>query len=206
MDVAKLMGNDAADPVFADPPYNIDYEGYTELRLKIKGDRMSERISSAFWNLHFAPAAVPSNVTWCLSPCVPFLVEDRRKRHHASHGDGSQKFRDAMANMKRRLDKLERLMAPKFKEDFRVVFRCVVGTPILSPPHETDSAARGGCASRCTIAASYGRCRNDTVEGHDGCRYAGLNESAGRGYVLSDAAKSIELEDAEAPCPFGKAA
>ena len=28
--VAKLMADDAADLVFTDPPYNVDYEGYTE--------------------------------------------------------------------------------------------------------------------------------------------------------------------------------
>ena len=36
------MAGDAADLVFTDPPYNVDYEGYTEDRLKIKGDRMSD--------------------------------------------------------------------------------------------------------------------------------------------------------------------
>ncbi len=41
-DVAKLMGSEAADLVFTDPPYNVDYEGYTEEKLKIKGDRMSD--------------------------------------------------------------------------------------------------------------------------------------------------------------------
>jgi DNA modification methylase len=40
--VAGLMGADAADLVFSDLPYNVDYEGYTEDRLKIKNDRMSE--------------------------------------------------------------------------------------------------------------------------------------------------------------------
>jgi DNA modification methylase len=40
-DVARLMASEAADLVFTDPPYNVDYEGYTEDRLKIKGDRMS---------------------------------------------------------------------------------------------------------------------------------------------------------------------
>jgi DNA modification methylase len=41
-DVATLMVTDAADLVFTDPPYNVDYEGYTEERLKIKGDLMSD--------------------------------------------------------------------------------------------------------------------------------------------------------------------
>src|SRR5579863_4734049 len=40
-DVARLMAGEAADLIFTDPPYNVDYEGYTEDRLKIKGDRMS---------------------------------------------------------------------------------------------------------------------------------------------------------------------
>jgi ParB-like chromosome segregation protein Spo0J len=38
-DVAKLMAGDAADLVFVDPPYNVDYEGYTEEHLKIQGDQ-----------------------------------------------------------------------------------------------------------------------------------------------------------------------
>jgi DNA modification methylase len=41
-DVTRLMVGNAADLVFTDPPYNVDYEGYTEERLKIKGDRMSD--------------------------------------------------------------------------------------------------------------------------------------------------------------------
>jgi DNA modification methylase len=40
--VAKLMAGAPADLVFTDPPYNVDYEGYTEQRLKIRGDRMSD--------------------------------------------------------------------------------------------------------------------------------------------------------------------
>jgi DNA modification methylase len=35
------MAGDAADVIFTDPPYNVDYEGYTEDRLKIRGDCMT---------------------------------------------------------------------------------------------------------------------------------------------------------------------
>jgi DNA modification methylase len=41
-DVERLMHGEAADLVFTDPPYNVDYEGYTEEKLKIKSDRMSD--------------------------------------------------------------------------------------------------------------------------------------------------------------------
>jgi DNA modification methylase len=39
--VARLVAGDAADLIFTDPPYNVDYEGYTDEKLKIKGDRMT---------------------------------------------------------------------------------------------------------------------------------------------------------------------
>ena len=41
-DVERLVASDAADCVFTDPPYNVDYQGYTEDRLKIQGDRMTD--------------------------------------------------------------------------------------------------------------------------------------------------------------------
>ena len=40
--VARLMAGEAADLIFTDLPYNVDYEGYTEDRLKIQGDHMSD--------------------------------------------------------------------------------------------------------------------------------------------------------------------
>ena len=41
-DVQRLMGTDAADCVFIDPPYNCDYSGYTEEHLRMQNDRMSD--------------------------------------------------------------------------------------------------------------------------------------------------------------------
>jgi DNA modification methylase len=41
-DVARVMAGEACDLVFTDPPFNVDYEGYTKDRLKIQGDRMSD--------------------------------------------------------------------------------------------------------------------------------------------------------------------
>jgi DNA modification methylase len=38
--VRRLVGGEHADLVFTDPPYNVDYEGYTADKLTIKGDRM----------------------------------------------------------------------------------------------------------------------------------------------------------------------
>jgi hypothetical protein len=45
-----LMGSDAADLVFSDLPYNVDYQGYTDEKLTIKNDRMSD----TEFNLHSA--------------------------------------------------------------------------------------------------------------------------------------------------------
>ena len=41
-DVRILMADEKADLIFTDPPYNVSYEGYTEDRLTIEGDQMSE--------------------------------------------------------------------------------------------------------------------------------------------------------------------
>ena len=53
-DVARLIGSEPADLVFTDPPYNVDYEGYTEDRLKIKGDRMTSEQFQQFLLATFA--------------------------------------------------------------------------------------------------------------------------------------------------------
>jgi DNA modification methylase len=41
-EVQRLMAGESADLVFTDPPYNVSYEGYTEDRLTIRVDRMSD--------------------------------------------------------------------------------------------------------------------------------------------------------------------
>jgi DNA modification methylase len=41
-DVSRLMSGEVADLIFSDLPYNVDYEGYTEEKLKIQNDRMSD--------------------------------------------------------------------------------------------------------------------------------------------------------------------
>jgi DNA modification methylase len=57
--VERLMAGQKADMVFTDPPYNVDYEGYTEERLTIQGDRMDaarfeEFLRDAFVSLRLA--------------------------------------------------------------------------------------------------------------------------------------------------------
>lgn len=41
-DVMRLMGEDKADLVVTDPPYNVDYQGGTDEMLKIENDKMSD--------------------------------------------------------------------------------------------------------------------------------------------------------------------
>lgn len=57
--VKKLMAADRADMIFTDPPYNVDYEGATKDKLKIKNDKMPAKefdkfLDSAFFNMHEA--------------------------------------------------------------------------------------------------------------------------------------------------------
>ena len=53
-DVEKLMAGEAADLIFTDPPRNVDYEGSTEKRLKIRGDRMTPDEFRKFLSATFA--------------------------------------------------------------------------------------------------------------------------------------------------------
>lgn len=54
-DVNKLMNGDKADMVFTDPPYNVDYDGGSKKREKIKNDKLndfSQFLNSCFSNMH----------------------------------------------------------------------------------------------------------------------------------------------------------
>jgi DNA modification methylase len=50
---AGLMGSLQADLIITDPPYNVDYEGYTAEKLKIAGDKMAADEFSAFLSKTF---------------------------------------------------------------------------------------------------------------------------------------------------------
>src|SRR5205085_1832755 len=52
-DVNGLMSGMAADMVFSDPPFNVDYEGYTDQKLKIKGDHMTDADFKRFLEASF---------------------------------------------------------------------------------------------------------------------------------------------------------
>ena len=52
--VRRLMGDEKADLVFTDPPYNVAYIGYTDEKLKIEGDRMKPEEYFVFLHETFA--------------------------------------------------------------------------------------------------------------------------------------------------------
>jgi len=53
-DVERLMAGAKADLVFTDPPYNVDYTGYTKEKLKIQSDKMTPAEFVAFLEGTFA--------------------------------------------------------------------------------------------------------------------------------------------------------
>jgi DNA modification methylase len=52
--VERLCRGQKVDMVFCDSPYNVDYEGYTDERLKIQGDRMNREQFRRFLSAAFA--------------------------------------------------------------------------------------------------------------------------------------------------------
>lgn len=58
-DVGRLMGGERADLCVTDPPYNVDYQGKTEDKLKIVNDKMESPkfyvfLCDAFSSMHYA--------------------------------------------------------------------------------------------------------------------------------------------------------
>ena len=53
VDIERLMAGEKADLVFTDPPYNVDYSGYTRDKLTIQGDCMSKAEFSHFLGATF---------------------------------------------------------------------------------------------------------------------------------------------------------
>jgi DNA modification methylase len=52
-DIERLMADDKADLVFTDPPFNVDYCGYTKDKLTIQGDRMGDAEFRQFLSITF---------------------------------------------------------------------------------------------------------------------------------------------------------
>jgi DNA modification methylase len=70
-DVARLMASEAADLVFTDLPYNCDYEGYTEQRLKIQNDKMPDAEFRRFLEQSFQTYRTAINPGASLYICHP---------------------------------------------------------------------------------------------------------------------------------------
>ena len=70
-DVQRLMGPDAADCVFSDPPYNIDYQGYTKERLTIQNDQMSSEQFKHFLHESFKSFRSAVNPTRPCTSAIP---------------------------------------------------------------------------------------------------------------------------------------
>lgn len=70
-DAERLMGGEAADLVFTDPPYNVDYEGYTDDKLKIEGDRMSTDQFRQFLGSVFTSYRTVMKTTASMYVCHP---------------------------------------------------------------------------------------------------------------------------------------
>jgi hypothetical protein len=70
--INRLMAGDATDLVFTDPPYNVAYDGYTEDKLTIQGDRMAPEQFRSFLEATFGNyrQVVKAGASLCLSSVV----------------------------------------------------------------------------------------------------------------------------------------
>lgn len=68
-EVSTLVGDQKTDLVFIDPPYNVDYEGYTEENLTMQGDKMSPECFVRFLQDAFASCFVSIKLGASLYVC-----------------------------------------------------------------------------------------------------------------------------------------
>jgi DNA modification methylase len=73
--INKLLDGEKADLVFTDPPYNVNYEGYTEEKLKIKNDKMTPEKFQAFLEDTFASYRMAVKDGGSLYVCHPSLFQ-----------------------------------------------------------------------------------------------------------------------------------
>lgn len=69
--VGRLMDGEKADLVFTDPPYNVDYQGYTEEKLTIQSDKMSAADFKTFLRDVFASYYGAVKQTVAMYVCHP---------------------------------------------------------------------------------------------------------------------------------------
>lgn len=82
-DVDKLMDKRRAAMVFTDPPYNVDYQGHTKAKLKIKNDNMGQEAFTAFLTSAF---------------CNLYRVAEKGAAIYVCHADSAgNEFREALA-------------------------------------------------------------------------------------------------------------
>lgn len=74
-DVEKLMGGVEADLLLTDPPYNVDYQGGTKEKLKIKNDKMDSDEFASFLYAAF------SNAYLAMKPGAAFYVWFASREH-----------------------------------------------------------------------------------------------------------------------------
>jgi len=74
-DIERLMGQEQADLVFTDPPYNVAYQGYTEEKLTIQNDAMSPEQFKQFLIDTFASYRIATKTGASLYVCHPSLYQ-----------------------------------------------------------------------------------------------------------------------------------
>ena len=85
---SRLCAGQKADMSFTDPPYNVDYQGYTEESLKIQGDKMSPEQFASFLRDAFASYSSSVKPGGSLYVCHP--SSSQREFQNALEGAGFQ--------------------------------------------------------------------------------------------------------------------